>query len=152
MAPVTSLPTESDFDPHGGDLDAQCAWRNFGGLTVEKAKARFNEAPEVYQEDFMFMGTNAFVFYFPVLDDYLRNVPDQENDGDYQSWVISQCILAQFEADAIGRLRALVPAILDLARFVRDNVRRFGSDEAERQRVADGWVGLLHQIETVGEV
>jgi hypothetical protein len=34
------LPTELDFDPLHGDLDAQCAWRNFGGLTLDEAHAK----------------------------------------------------------------------------------------------------------------
>ena len=31
-----SLPTENDFDPCGGNLDAKWAWKNFGGLTIEQ--------------------------------------------------------------------------------------------------------------------
>jgi len=31
---------------------------------------RFAENALAYQEDFMFMGTNAFLFYFPTLDHY----------------------------------------------------------------------------------
>jgi hypothetical protein len=64
------LPTERDFDPWHGNLDAQCAWRHFGGLTLDQAHARFRENPLGYQEDFMFMGPVAFAFYFPVIEDY----------------------------------------------------------------------------------
>lgn len=45
-----NLPSERDFDPYGGDLDAQCAWRNFGGLTLEEAIRRFRERPEIYKK------------------------------------------------------------------------------------------------------
>ncbi len=69
------LPTEQHFDPYGGDLDAQCAWRNFGGLTIEEAKVKFCEHPEIHQEDFMFMGGKAFAYYYPVIDSYLRETP-----------------------------------------------------------------------------
>jgi hypothetical protein len=59
----TKLPTETDFDPYQGDLDAQCAWKNFGGLTLGEAFVKFEESPETYQEDFMFMGGKAFARY-----------------------------------------------------------------------------------------
>ncbi|MBL8820867.1 MAG: hypothetical protein JNL96_20010 [Planctomycetaceae bacterium] len=75
--PEIPLPTEADFDPYGGDLDAQCAWRNFGGLTLDEATNKFRERPEIYQEDFMFMGGKAFAFYFPVVEAYLRNFPEE---------------------------------------------------------------------------
>ena len=60
------LPTKADFVSHPEDLDQICAWEHFGGLTLDQAKTRFAENALYYQEDFMFMGTKAFLFYFPV--------------------------------------------------------------------------------------
>ena len=34
---VTSLPTENEFNPWNCDLDAQHAWKQFGGLDLEHA-------------------------------------------------------------------------------------------------------------------
>ena len=146
------LPIKVDFVTHSEDLDQNCAWGHFGGLTLDEAKARFAENALYYQEDFMFMGTNAFLFYFPVLDDYLRSAPDEENDDDWESWIIAQCIQAQFDPDTINRLRHIATPIVELAGFVRDNIRRFGCDDAERKRVADAWTDLVHHIETLGNV
>ena len=143
------LPTKDDFVPHPPNLDEVCAWEHFGGLTLDQAKARFAENALYYQEDFMFMGTKAFLYYFPVLDQYLRNAPDEENDDDHESWIISQCTRAQFEPETIDRLRPLIPAIVDLAEFVRDNVHRFGRDDSERQRVSGAWADLVRHIETI---
>lgn len=143
------LPTKGDFISYPGDLDQNCAWEHFGGLTLDEAKTRFAENALYYQEDFMFMGTNAFLFYFPVLDDYLRSAPDAENDDDWESWIIAQCIRAQFDANTIGRLRPSVPRIVELAGFVRDNIRRFGCNQTEQQRVADAWADLVHHIESI---
>ncbi|MEM9646820.1 MAG: hypothetical protein AAF989_17650, partial [Planctomycetota bacterium] len=84
---MSQLPSEHDFDPHQGDLDAQYAWKHFGALTLEEAFRRFRENPEIYQEDFMHMGGRAFAFYFPVLDCFLREtvvLPDDQL-GDRQS-------------------------------------------------------------------
>jgi hypothetical protein len=147
------IPDAKDFANSGdgdlsGDLDALSAFKHFGGMTLDEAKVRFAENPLYYQEDFMFMGSNAFIFYFPVLDDYLRNVPDHDNDHDHESWIISRCIESQFHPCAIESLRPLIPQIVDLADFVRANLRRFGGDDVERQRVAGAWACLLHHIET----
>ena len=144
------LPTRADFVAHPEDLDQNCAWEHFGGLTLDEAKTRFAENALYYQEDFMFMGTNAFLYYFPVLDDYLRSAPDEENDDDWESWIIAQCIRAQFEPDTIDRLRFIAPSIVELAGFVRDNIHRFGGDDAERQRVADAWTELVNHVESLG--
>lgn len=143
------LPTRADFVPHPPDLDEVCAWEHFRGLTLEAAKTKFAENALYYQEDFMFMGTNAFLFYFPVLDHYLRGAPDEENDDDYESCIISQSIRAQFEPGTIDQLRQLIPSIVDLAGFIHDNIRRFGCDESEQQRVATSWSDLVSHIDSL---
>jgi hypothetical protein len=97
MTENSSLPTEQDFDPWGGDLDAQCAWRNFGGLAIDRAKAKFRENPLLYQEDFMFMGTKAFAYYFPVIEEYLRTIPDGIRDE--RSLLVSRSRVWRFKWD-----------------------------------------------------
>jgi len=146
---IDRLPTKDDFVPHPPDLGQVWAWEHFGGLTLDEAKARFAENSEYYQEDFMFMGTRAFLYYFPVLDHHLRNAPNEEADHDHESWIISRCIRAQFKAETIHQLRPLIQEVMDLADFVRTNVDRFGLDELERQRVSDSWAELVRHIEAV---
>ena len=140
------LPRESDFNPNGNDLDAARAWRNFGGLMLNEAIARFRENPLYYQEDFMFMGTDAFLYYFPVLDTFLRGIPDAESEDDHETRIIAHCIAAQFHERSMQRLRAITPAVLALADFVRDNVRRFAANVGERNRVARAWHDLASQV------
>jgi hypothetical protein len=141
------LPTERDFDPWSGDLDAQCAWRNFGGLRIDQAEAKFRENPQCYQEDFMFMGGKAFAYYFPVIEDYLRAVPDVVSDDDHESWILAHCIRNQFDRDNLGHVRHLSARVLGLAGFVHNNIRRFGADDEERQRVAEAWTELVRQVQ-----
>src|SRR5262245_49928512 len=91
------LPRAIDFDPWKCDLDAQHAWKTFGGLSLEEAYTKFCEIPESYQEDFMFMGSAAFLYYFPVIDEYLRSaVPCDESD-DCQADILGSCVAAQFD-------------------------------------------------------
>ena len=99
-----------------------------------------------YQEDFMFMGGKAFAFYFPVVEKYLRTVPEVNEDGsDHEAWILAKCILNQFSGNNVRPIH-LKDRIIAHADFVRGNLQRFGYDNAEWQRVADAWselVGLL---------
>jgi len=132
------LPTERDFDPFGGCLDAQCAWRNFGGLTLDEAHARFSENPLYYQEDFMFMGHGALAYYFPVIDKYMRS-----GDDDDQARIIAQGLFLQFQLEDTSLIEPLKPSIIDLATFVIENIEKFGDDEKERRQVSDAWGKLV---------
>jgi hypothetical protein len=89
-----SIPTIEDFvsteDPEQ-DRDGYRAWKNLGGLSVEAAYAKLRDDPEVYQEDFMWMGDRAFVYYFAVLEKYLRtDEPKREFDG--ATHILAHCI------------------------------------------------------------
>jgi hypothetical protein len=107
------LPTKNDFDPWEGDLDAETAWRNFGGLTLAEAHSKFRERPEIYQEDFMFMGGKAFAFYFSVIEDYLRQTPEAESeDDDRQAWILAKCIHNQFNAGTSIHVETLVDRVI----------------------------------------
>jgi len=146
-----SLPTKSDFNPWGPDaLDAEYAWTNFGGLTLQEAHAKYQEEPHIYQEDFMFMGGKAFAFYFPVVEDHLRGVPNAENQGDdHQSWILAKGIQNQFHADTAQHVLHLADRIIALSHFIRRNIRRFGDDDEERDRIAGAWQELEQDVRSL---
>lgn len=139
-----SLPTERDFDPLDGDLDAQHAWRNFGGLTLEEAITKFREAPENHQEDFMFMGGRAFAYYFPVVERFLREDLAYVGD-DREAWILAHGILTQFSGPSLPDVIHLAPRVLGLADFVLANIRRFG-DSDDQQRIQVAWRQLKDRI------
>ena len=145
---TADLPTERDFDPHGCGLDEQCAWRNFGGLTLDDAYSKFESVPEIYSEDFMFMGSKAFVFYYPVIDRFLRNsiaVRDEER-GDRQSWYLPQCIRIQFEPASRTDVIELKPSVLALCEFMLDNMEHFADDWTPPSEIEKQWRGLQHHV------
>jgi hypothetical protein len=144
-----SLPTKNDFNPWGPHaLDAERAWGNFGGLTLPDANAKFRKRPEIYQEDFMFMGGKAFAFYFPVIESYLREVPDETNEGDdHEAWILAKCIEQQFDGESVQHVLHLADRVMTLSHFVRENVRRFGYDEADRSRIRDAWRELEERVQ-----
>ncbi|MBA4030163.1 MAG: hypothetical protein C0478_04610 [Planctomyces sp.] len=142
-----SLPSEQDFVPHPNDLDAACAWRNFGGLTIDEAKAKFRDRPEIHQEDFTFMGGKAFAYYFPVIEDYLKSNADDEYDDDHHAWILAMGIQNQSAPHNVVHVRHLSERILELSQYVRGNIDRFGENDAERQRVAEAWADLTRMIQ-----
>jgi hypothetical protein len=138
---MCNLPTEHDFDPYGGDLDAQCAWKDFGGLTLDEARRKFEENPDYYQEAFAFMGGKAFAYYYPVIDGYLRETsPAADNCGDdRQVWILAYCIGSQFQVNTMPYVRPLKQQVLDLAAFVLQNLDRFAEDTHEQRRIDAAW-------------
>ncbi|MGV3531741.1 MAG: hypothetical protein ACO1QR_05175 [Chthoniobacteraceae bacterium] len=134
------LPSETDFDPHGGDLDAQSAWRSFGNLSLEQAYSLFRSRPEVYQEDFMFMGCRAFEYYFPVIDRYLRETTRGEDDaGDCEASILGTAVAAQFEWNDAVLSPGFVQEINALQEFVVLHVDRYAATSKERRRILREW-------------
>lgn len=153
MTAKSELPSESDFDPTPlGDLDAQCAWKNFGGLSIEEAVEKFRECPLTYQEDFMFMGSKAFAYYFPAIDGYLRSYPDMSECDNDVAWILSQCIQAQFDSSTLADVRHLSERVIDLAIFVCESIEQFDLDDDERQRVIEAWTKLRQHVLSISHI
>jgi len=138
LTPRVAPPTEKEFDPWGC-LDAQHAWRNFGGLTVTDALKKFRENPIHYQEDFMFMGGRAFVFYFPVLEAFLREFRLTEHEDDSQAAIIGSCVAAQFGWPTASYLLPIHTAIRSLADYVCSHTDLLAADTDEQRRIARDW-------------
>jgi hypothetical protein len=137
-----SLPTEKDFDPWRGNLDAQWAWRNFGGLTLEAAKEKFPQKPECYQEDFMSIGSRAFSFYFPVIETYLIDTPVEYEGWDRCAWILAHAIKSQLQRETKSIVLHLLPRIRHLILFVRQNIERFDNEAEGQSRILLAWTEL----------
>ena len=135
-------PSEADFDPFGGCLDGQSAWRNFGGLTLEEAYAKFCEAPDRLQEDFKFMGCRAFHFYFPVIDEYLRTATSTGEWDDCQAKILAECIALQFDWRGTTISPELRDRISQLCAFARTHLDRYAQSPEDRKEIERVWVEL----------
>ena len=142
------MPTERDFDPAGGHLDAQCAWRNFGGLSISQALALFRTNPIQYQEDFMFMGSRAFAFYFPVIDTFLREFHLTEHEDDSQAAILGSCVAAQFDWPTASHLKPIYHSIRNLADFVCSHPADLATDPKEQRRITRDWQPVYKALET----
>jgi hypothetical protein len=145
-----SLPTERDFDPHDGDLDAEYAWKMFGGMSVDEALAKFEEHPLNRSEDFLFMGPVAFAFYFPVLHRFVRDAFDLETHGERIVSHLAFVIRHQFQGDS-PELRTLRPDVLALAEHVLENVERFADSPKEWHRTRINWQRMVRRLPTPAE-
>ena len=143
---VKTPPSEADFDPFGGCLDAQRAWRNFGGLTLEEAYVRFCEAPEVFQEDFMFMGSRAFHFYFPVIDQYLRAATPAGVWDDREAKIVAKCIALHFDWQGATISPELRDRISHLCAFVRSHLSQYAHSREDLKAIEGVWVELEEKL------
>ena len=134
----THLPTEADFDPFGGGLDAQCAWGYFGGNSIRNAFKLFRSKPYIHCEDFMFMGPKAFDYYFPVLDRYVcesLGVEDEEDDVAY----VGAAIETQMDIGGAKLPSTLIEEIAQLSRDVGLHYRRYLPPSKSHRRILRAW-------------
>lgn len=142
------LPSERDFDPLPSHLDAQAAWKNFGGLHLDEAHAKFCENPLSYQEDFMFMGAVAFEFYFPVLDRYLRETCGHGAGDESVVGILAHGIEMQFLVDGASVAPELRRRVLKLCAHVRAHLAQYAETEAERAPIEEAWRHLQEVAES----
>jgi len=138
------IPNQNDFGVSTGDLDAIHAWKDFGGLTRSEAFVKFSSNPDFFQEDFMFMGQLAFVFYFPVVERYIfqSNIQDDEDEIEAM-WILSHCINNHFQHDSDRQVMHLRERTQTLVRHVRDNIASFCKAPTEQKRIDEAW----HELE-----
>ena len=143
-----SRPQKPDFDPYGGCLDAIHAWKNFGGLSVPEAYAKFCDRPELYQEDFMFMGGVAFLYYFPVIERYiLESHADSSNENEVDAmWILAHCIKQQFDTPKRQAVDSIRRRALDLAAHVRNNLSQYCTEPIEQQSIDAAWAELHSKL------
>jgi hypothetical protein len=119
-------------------------------LSCDEAYLRFIEDPLRYQEDFMFMGGGAFLYYFPVLERYLRAYrvgvgPGDENES--CAAVIAGGVSVQLlAAGTSGALDPLIERIRGLAEEVRAHADLLAADLEERGRIDSCWQILQIQL------
>lgn len=138
--------TREDFDPSGCDLDAQGAWRDFGGKTLDEAYELFSSNPLFYQERFMFMGSRAFEYYFPVIDRHLRGADAEEEWDDQQVDIIGSGITMQLDSQDARLSAGILDELRALTAFVFDNMRRFSASEKDQRRFTRTWSAVREKL------
>jgi hypothetical protein len=137
---ISGLPTEEDF---GGSLDAKCAWKNFGDLDLNLAYERFCENPLARQEDFMFMETTAFEFYFPVVDRFLRENHTEDVFDDSQAWILGRAVFSQMQS-AINL--ELLGKIESLTNYILNHLPQYSPLPVEQEEIESTWLEIQQHI------
>ena len=122
----------------------RCAWKNFGGKTLDEACAMMQEEPGIYQEDFMWMGGPAFKFYFPAIDGYLRGLPVATEDDWTQAWILSACIEMHF--DCHEDMGGLHEQIISLCDYVCAHPTHFDYKLERQEEIGARWAELRKQV------
>lgn len=133
------LPGPAEFDPWGGDLDAQVAWRNLGELSLRQAYDLFVSLPEIYQEDFVSMGEDAFVYYFPVIDRYVREVVGSEEGHDCEVAILGRAVASRFDAESARLSDGWIAEAEDLADYVLSHLDQYSPSLKDRRRIQREW-------------
>ncbi len=114
-----NLPRFDEINPHAGCRDEQHAVKSFLGKNHDEARALFEDSFEFYQEDLMFMGTEAFLYYLP---DGIAGAESTENQDDdlvcHMMLSIFQ-VRMEYESD---ELQSVVPVICDYLDRVLERV------------------------------
>lgn len=142
------MPSEVDFDPYGGCLDAQSAWEDFGGLSIRQVYDLFMTNTICYQENFMFMGSRAFEYYLPVIDRYLREVSYEDELDDCEAAILGSAVAVQFEWKGSHLSPRTVAEIEELSAFVMENRDRYSPLPSELERIEIEWNRVDENIAT----
>ncbi len=140
------IPEKGAYGARKGCHDQIRAWEHFGGLTLEEAYEQFCARPEIYQEDFMFMGWTAFRYYFPVIETYLHEAKPHDEFDECQAWILATIISFHWEQADHGRNPELIQRLANLCAHVRSHLDRY-TLQPERQKEIDiAWAQLEDRI------
>ncbi len=140
------IPEKSAYGARKGCLDEICAWENFGGLTLEQAYARFCERPDIYQEDFMFMGWTVFRYYYPVIETYLHEAQVKDEFEDTEAWILAKIIGHQWENPRLRRSKDLHQRLLNLCAYVKSHLNQYSLSPRRQADVRAAWAELEDAI------
>ena len=134
------LPTREDF---GGGPDAESAWEDFGGKTVDEVYDLF--CPDFHLEHFMWMGEIAFKFYFPVIARWVHGLrPVEEDDFRPSVDLLGHCIQMHF--DCHEDMTGMHDRIISLCDHVCARLDHYTHDENERDEIRATWTDLRRQV------
>ncbi|MBD1823642.1 hypothetical protein H6F51_14230 [Cyanobacteria bacterium FACHB-DQ100] len=117
------LPSEDEINIHNS-LDEISASKHFLNKTLQEAEALFQENSAYYQEDLMWMGSQAFQFYLQAVINYLKSEHSLGDDH------LIDCLyeIVVFRSQQDGFLVAL-DRVKEMINYVIENYAKFDVDE-----------------------
>ncbi|MDB4766185.1 hypothetical protein OAG71_00710 [bacterium] len=140
-----SLPSKNDIAPQDS-MDGKYAWEMFGGCTIAEAHEVFEADPCNRMWDFQYMGDKGFAYYFPVIENHVRERHEPGTsfqprfDVDPLRYeVIAGRIEARFNGQVSPEILLLSQRVRDLTSFVLENA---ANDDKYREETIRAWTRL----------
>jgi len=132
------LPTKDQLNPFPEDLDGRVVVQNLLGKNLDGALALLEENSARFQEDYTWMGAEAFVFYSPALVRYLRT---SSATGDYLfAYFMLSTFKHRLDHDGV-RIASAFPVIEEFCVVLEEDRARLGFDddytERARRRISE---------------
>ncbi len=140
------LPTKEQINPIPEDLDGRVVVKNLHGKSVNDAVALLEENSIRFQEDYTWMGPEAFVCYSPALVLYLRT-PSADGDFVFAYFMLST-FKRRLEHDGASIAQAF-PVIEEFCAVLEDNQTRLGFDDDYTMRARRRITEVKTKIETL---
>lgn len=130
------VPTEQEINPDGNSYDGRAAVNHFLGKTQEQiTKELATRLHWYFYEDFIWMGSRAFCFYFPAVADYVTTAEAKNEDQVVENFC--NVIESRLKFD-IAEIQESFPAIVRFADYILTHFGDYGYDPDEedlRQRL-----------------
>jgi hypothetical protein len=106
------IPTEADWRSEPWCLDAQCAYRNFHGKSLEEAVKLFEENALRYQEDVVSMPGRVFGYYLKAYMTYLMSDAAQGDSDGASGFITLIAFKAEYRPEDIAPLWPEIEPVL----------------------------------------
>lgn len=128
MQGAMEIPTESDWGTiEENNLDAECAFKQFAGKSLDDAEKMFRENALYYQEDLFSMPSIAFNCYAPVFAKYILS-DYAESDSDGASSFLHMIIELLQEGNRLIATPETQKLLLDTAKIVSNRQDFYHAD------------------------
>jgi hypothetical protein len=131
-------PTKEQLNPFVEDLDGRAVVEHLLGKSVDDAVALLEENSAYFQEDYTWMGPEAFVYYSPALVRYLRSTA--ASDDYLFAYFMLTTFKHRLDHDGI-RIVSAFSVIEDFCVLLEEESARLGFDEnyamRARRRIAE---------------
>ncbi len=122
-----SIPTEADWRSEPWSLDAEAAYKDLAGKSLDDAVQLFRENSLYYQEDIMFMPFACFSFYTNAYITYLRS---EQAKGDSDG---ASCFLGLIDVrstDIANTDSSFIHLIINTLRHLAEKQDWYDADES----------------------
>ena len=87
----------------------------------------------------MFMGGQAFDYYFPVVDLYMREVTGSDGEDDCMVAILGSGVAAQFNWNGTHPSPSLISEIEDLSEYVLSHTDQYSPSGKDQRRIKRKW-------------